>query len=235
MPQFPKPTGQTSFTGFGPDFLAFFGELEANNTKDWFHANKPRFETSVREPFRDLLAATNTELAKRGIPLSADPKRSVSRINRDIRFSSDKSLYKTYIAGTLTREPGEMSPGLIYIQISPTEMFVGAGFYEVQPEELLALRQAIRARPDAWLAIEIDLTKAGHPLSRENALKRMPKGFEDAAQEPMAETLRLKAFVTKLALTPADLTGTDLPSRIGAFGSAVWPLVRFGWDATGRK
>jgi uncharacterized protein (TIGR02453 family) len=188
----------------------------------------------VREPFRDLLAATNTELAKRGVPLSADPKRSVSRINRDIRFSTDKSLYKTYIAGTLTSEPGEMSPGLIYIQLSPSEMFVGAGFYEVQPEELLALRQAIRTRPNDWLAIESDLAKAGHPLSRDNALKRMPKGFEDAADEPMAETLRLKAFVAKLAVAPVDLVNPDLPQRIGAFGSVVWPLVQFGWDAMRR-
>jgi uncharacterized protein (TIGR02453 family) len=235
MARLPEPLPQTSFAGFGPDFLAFFGELEANNTKDWFHANKARYEASVHEPFRDLLAATNTELAKRGVPLSADPKRSVSRINRDIRFSTDKSPYTTYIAGTLTREPGEMSPGLIYVQLAPSEMFVGAGFYEVQPGELLALRQAIRARPDDWLAIESDLAKAGHPLSRENTLKRMPKGFEDAAEEPVAETLRLKAFVAKLMLTPADLASPKLPERIGAFGRAVRPLLRFGWDAVGKQ
>jgi uncharacterized protein (TIGR02453 family) len=221
-----------SFNGFSRDFLNFFRELEVNNTKDWFHANKSRFESSVREPFRDFLAAVNTELSKKNVPLSADLKRSVSRPNRDIRFSTDKSLYKTYIAGTLTREPGEMSPGLMYIQLSPTEMFVGAGFYEVQPEELTALRRAIRKKPDVWLTIERSLAKACHPLSRENTLKRMPKGFEDAVDSPVAEAIRLKGFVAKMALTPKDLTSPDLPKRIGTFGGSVLPLIRFGWDAT---
>jgi uncharacterized protein (TIGR02453 family) len=219
-----------SFTGFSPDFLAFFAELEANNTKDWFHAHKSRFETSVREPFRDLLADVNTALAAQGVPLSADPKRSISRPNRDIRFSTDKSLYKNYISGTLTRKPGEMSPGLMYIQLSPTEMFAGAGFYEVQPDELTALRTAIRDQPDQWRAIERGLEKSGHPLSRENTLKRMPKGFEDAAETPVAEAIRLKAFVAKLALTPKNLRRSDLPKSISTFGAHVLPLLRFGWE-----
>jgi uncharacterized protein (TIGR02453 family) len=202
--------GSAKFKGFGHDFLTFFRELEASNTKAWFHANKARFEASVREPFRDLLAEVNTELAKRNVPLCADSKRSVSRPNRDIRFSSDKSLYKTYIAGTFTREPGEMSPGLMYIQIFPTEIFLGAGFYEVQPDELTALRRVILKQSDKWLAIERDLAKSGHALRYENSLKRMPKGFEDAVDTPVASALRLKSFVAKMELMPKDLTGAHI-------------------------
>jgi uncharacterized protein (TIGR02453 family) len=132
-----------------------------------------------------------------------------------------------------TREAGSLSSGLLYLQISPTEMFAGAGFYEVQPEELAALRQAIRDKPDMWLAIESGLARADHPINRESALKRMPKGFEDATGEPIAETLRLKALVAKLMLTPGDLGSPELPEKVDAFRQAVLPLIRFGWDAIG--
>jgi uncharacterized protein (TIGR02453 family) len=223
--------GSTQFNGFSRDFLSFFNELEANNSKEWFHANKARFEASVREPFRDFLAVVNTELAAQSVPLSADLKKSISRPNRDIRFSNDKSLYKTYIAGTLTREPGEMSPGLMYINLSPTEIFVGGGFYEVQPEELTALRRGILKKPDAWLAITRNLEKSGHPLSQENALKRMPKGFEEAVDSPVADAIRLKGFVAKMILKPKDLADPDLPQRIAVFGKTILPLIRFGWEA----
>lgn len=92
-----------------------------------------------------------------GIPLSGDPRRSLTRINRDVRFSNDKSPYKTYAAATFTREPGEMSPGLLYVSLSADECFAGAGFYAADTADLAAMRSAIANDPDDWIAVESKL------------------------------------------------------------------------------
>ena len=133
----------SGFEGFSADFLAFFRDLAANQNRDWFQTNKSRYEAIVRDPMRDLVVALSTALAERDLPLGGDPKRSITRINRDVRFSADKSPYKNYVAATFTHDPGEMSPGLLYLQLSPEESFAGLGFYAVEPADLASLRAAI--------------------------------------------------------------------------------------------
>ena len=218
------------FEGFTPDFAAFFRDLAANQNRDWFQANKARYETFVREPMRELLLDLNRALASRHVPLGGDPKRSLTRINRDVRFSADKSPYKTSIAATFTREPGEMSPGLLYVHVSAEDNFAGIGFYAIDPADLAALRSAIVDRSDDWLMVTSALEQAGHPLEPADALKRMPKGFEQAAGSAVADHLRLKAHVCKLRLGADDLN-PELPDRIASFAASCAPLLEFGWRA----
>ena len=220
----------SGFEGFSADFLTFFRDLAANQNRDWFQANKPRYEAIVRDPMRDLVIALSAALAERDLPLGSDPRRSITRINRDVRFSADKSPYKTYVAATFTRDPGEMTPGLLYLQLSPDESFAGLGFYAVEPADLALLRAAITARAVEWLAVTTALERTGHPLEQGEALKRMPKGFETHADAPFAGYLRLKAHVCKLRLGSDDL-GPDLPDRIADFAAACRPLLDFGWRA----
>ncbi|WP_116969276.1 DUF2461 domain-containing protein [Blastomonas sp. UPD001] len=218
----------TGFAGLGPDFLAFFRDLAAAQNRDWFQANKRRYEAAVKEPLRDLVVGSNEALAARGVPLSGDPRRSVSRINRDVRFSADKRPYKDYAALTFTRAAGEMSPGLLYVQFSPDECFAGIGFYAVDPAHLAAMRAGIAADQPGWVAVENALAKAGAPLEQGEALKRMPRGFEALAGSPVENALRLKAHVAKLRLEPERL-GPDLPDRIGQLALGAMPLLQFGW------
>jgi uncharacterized protein (TIGR02453 family) len=150
----------TSFQGMPADFLPFLRELHKRQDKEWLAANKKRYEAAVKTPMRALVAATNVELAAQGLPLSGDPSRSVSRINRDVRFSADKRVYKDHSAVTFTRVPGEMSPGLLYVHLGVEEAFAGIGFYAVDPEDLTALRQGIADRPEDWLQIESGLASA---------------------------------------------------------------------------
>lgn len=224
----------SSFEGFGPDFAQFFTELAVEQNRDWFQANKARYEAAVKTPCRDLIVAVNEALSAADIPLSGDPKRSLTRLNRDVRFSNDKSPYKTYAAATFTREPGEMSPGLLYVSLSADECFAGAGFYAVDPADLSAMRRAIANDPDAWLAVEAKLQQAGSPLELGEALKRMPKGFENFADSPVADALKLKAHVCKYRFTANDL-GSDLPQRIAAFVIDARPLLHFGWKALAKR
>jgi uncharacterized protein (TIGR02453 family) len=221
------------FTRFGPEFLAFFNDLSANQNRDWFQARKSDYENHVKYPMQALLMALNTEFEAAKIPLSADPKRSISRINRDVRFSNDKSPYKTYISGTMTREAGDMSPGLVYLQFGQDELFIGAGFYLFEPDALAAFRQAVAREPERWAALTDQLTQDGSPIERADTLKRMPKGMEEHATSPVADDLKLKSFVCKLRLTPSDFESPLLADKIVTFAKVAMPLLTFGWEALG--
>ncbi len=88
----------TTFPGFSPDAVDFLAELRENNERSWFQPRKAEFDRLLREPMEALVTDLAERLAARGIPLRADPKRSIFRIYRDTRFSKDKSPYKTHVA-----------------------------------------------------------------------------------------------------------------------------------------
>lgn len=83
------------FAGFTPAGPRFFRSLARTNNRNWFEANRPVYETAVREPLRALVEGLDVALAAIVPEITGDPKRSLFRINRDIRFSKDKSPYKT--------------------------------------------------------------------------------------------------------------------------------------------
>jgi uncharacterized protein (TIGR02453 family) len=218
----------TSFQGMPADFLLFLSEMHERQDKDWLGANKKRYEAAIKTPMRALVAATNVELAAQRVPLSGDPSRSVSRINRDVRFSPDKRVYKDHSAATFTRVPGEMSPGLLYVHLGVEEAFAGIGFYAVDSEDLTALRQRIADRPMDWMQIEADLAASGHAVGAEESLKRVPRGFEDMAGSPVADALRRKGQTCKLDLRH-DALDAGLPVRLASFAARTSALLTFGW------
>lgn len=218
----------TSFQGMPADFLPFLRELHERQDKDWLGANKKRYEAAIKTPMRALVGATNIELAAQRVLLSGDPSRSVSRINRDVRFSADKRVYKDHSAATFTRVPGEMSPGLLYVHLGVEEAFAGVGFYAVEPEDLNSLRQRIADRPMDWIQIEVDLAASGHAIGADGSLKRIPRGFEAMAESPVADAMRRKGHTCKLDLRHCPLDAS-LPSKIATFAKVALPLLEFGW------
>ena len=226
-------TGARSFAGFAPAALGFFDTLAANNSRDWFHANKADYESLVKDPMVNLLVDLNAELDRRGIPLSAEPKKAIFRINRDVRFAKDKSPYKTNIAACVTRDGEKHAPGMLYIQIAPSGSFVGAGFYELEAAELDAFRRRIAADPDAWIAVEKALRDSGAELSTEGALKKLPRGYDASMAGEVADALKLKFFVTKLWLDPGEIGTSALVEKIADFAVLNRPLLEFGWHAVG--
>lgn len=178
-----------------------------------------------------LIADLNQALAARDVPLSADPKRALMRINRDVRFSADKSPYKTYAAAMLTRVPGELSPGLLYMQVGLDGAFAGLGFYDLPTPELTQMREAIAGDPPRWQQVEQQLAANGLQLAVENPLKRLPRGFDLAEVSDVADALRLRGFVVKRLLTVEELADARLVQQIAAFAAAGLPLLNFGWSA----
>lgn len=110
---------RTPFPGFAAADLAFLMGLAAHNDRDWFTANRAVYDDRLKPTLAVLIAALNEALAARGLPLAGDPKKSVFRIHRDVRFSKDKRPYKTHVSATLTRDGQKLSPGLVYVHIEP--------------------------------------------------------------------------------------------------------------------
>src|SRR5262249_47083213 len=158
----------TGFAGFRPAAFAFFSELQDNNDPAWFKPRKSRYEAEVLAPFRELVADVGAALGHAGLPRVGVPRRGISRIYRDVRFSPDKRLYKTHAGAVLTRSGGRRDPGVLYIHVAPGESMVAAGFWHPEPALLGRLRRAILADPDSFVAMADRLTAAGSPLTSDD-------------------------------------------------------------------
>ncbi|WP_343486930.1 DUF2461 domain-containing protein [Allomuricauda sp. d1] len=165
-------------------FTDFFKELAKNNHKEWFHANKKRYENDVKAPFLSLLNEILLKLTAWDDRILPDPKKALFRINRDIRFSKDKSPYNTIMkAGFSPGGKKSELPGY-YLGIDAEHVHVGGGLFMVRPPELKKVRQHIAKNPDA-------LTKLVHNNAFKNAFgqlkgersKRLDKEFLEAAEQ----------------------------------------------------
>lgn len=225
------PPAAEPFTGFPPGALGFLSELAANQTRDWFEANRHRYEGDVRAPLGRLVGSLTFALAAAGVPLIGDPVKSLFRIHRDVRFSKDKSPYKTNAGAILTRDGSKSRQGLLYIHLDPAGSFVAGGFYMPEPEQLMALRRRIAERQSDWLAVEAAMTKAKLAFTTELVAARLPKPFVAEEVAAVADAIRLKSFETQRPLTAAMLARPDLVDRIVQFAKDARPLLEFGWAA----
>jgi uncharacterized protein (TIGR02453 family) len=223
------------FAGFGPRALPFFADLAANQTRDWFLANKAVYEQDVRRPLGALVEALAFAFAAHDIPLAGDAKRSLFRIHRDVRFSKDKSPYKTHAGAVMTRDGTKDSNGLLYIQIGGDPgSFTGIGFYGLEPKDLAVLRHAIVDAPERWLETRARLEEAGLAFSTGHAMTRLPKGFEAQAGSALADDLKLRNLIVGRPLAADRLGDANLLDDIVDFAVAGLPLLSFGWSALDR-
>jgi uncharacterized protein (TIGR02453 family) len=221
----------TGFAGFRPAAFAFFSELQDNNDPAWFKPRKALYEAEVLAPFRELIAAVGERLGRAGLPLAGDPRRSIFRIYRDVRFSPDKRLYKTHAGAVLTRSGGRYDSGVLYIHVAPGESMAGAGFWHPEPALLARLRRAVLADPDDFLSVADRLTAAGCPLSSDDKLSRPPRGFEAAKGTPVAEYVGWKSFTAHRMLSDTEMQSPALVDRIVDFARTALPLLEWGWAA----
>jgi uncharacterized protein (TIGR02453 family) len=219
------------FAGFGPNALPFLKALAFHQSKDWWEANKPTFESDLKTPMGDLVETLAVAFAKAKIPLKGERKTAIFRQHRDVRFAKDKSPYKTHVGAVLTRTGAKNEPGLLYIHIAPEGCFTAAGFYDPQPETLARFRAAMRARPKDWKKALAALAKADLAPDAEYAMKRNPRGFEDVEDEAIQAGLRLKSLVVRRRLPDKLIGSAKLVDEILAFARDARPLLNWGWDA----
>ena len=206
------------FSGFPRDLFKFVKELSRNNNREWFHANKPRYQESVVRPMSDFIDAMATRFDKMGIRFVADSRPhggSMFRIYRDTRFSKDKRPYKQHIACHFRHEAGKdaHAPGF-YVHLEPGAVFFGGGVWMPPNPVLEKIRNTIVENPGAWKRIISNATfKKRFGEIQGDALKRVPRGFDK--DHPHLEDLKRKSFFVvqhvdpKLALTPQFIQEVD--------------------------
>lgn len=214
--------------------LRFFRQLAKNNDKRWFEAHRAEYESEVREPMRALIEDMNTRFARFAPEIGGDPKRSMFRINRDIRFSKDKSPYKTHAAcwfnhrsasSKVGSEANEGSAGF-YFHLQPGgKSFVGAGLWMPPRPQLNKLRDAIADDPAAFDRMARALGKRYGGLDDEGMLKRMPRGYPE--DHPGAKWLRYQSFTSGRALKDSQVTDAKLPALLASDFEQLLPLVRW--------
>ena len=114
------------FTGFTQEGFDFLRKLKKNNNRDWFQPRKAVYEEKLLQPMLSLLGGVETHLTKSKIPMRTCPKAAVFRIYRDIRFSSDKTPYKTHVGGILYKDGKKDAHGLLYVHLDDKESFTAA-------------------------------------------------------------------------------------------------------------
>ncbi len=225
----------TAFTGFSRDTIAFLSELASNNNRDWFQANKSRYEAAVREPalaFIDAIAPGLERISPHFIASSRRSGGSLMRIYRDMRFSPNKTPYKTNIGIQFRHELGKNvhAPGF-YVHIEPGSCFFGAGIWRPDAEALAAIRKRIDESPAAWKRARDAKTFATRFMLRGERLKRIPRGY--ASDHPLAEDLRRKDFIGVTNYEIGAITEPGyLKEVLEAFSDAK-PFMRFLCKALG--
>ena len=142
---------------FSQDFVDFFNELSKNNNTQWFHANKKRYEESVKEPFEDFVAEIISRMQKEDPQIQIMPKEAIFRINRDLRFSRDKRPYKEHMAAVVSRggKKGKDYPG-IFFHIGTDGISVGGGMHRIDTADIVKVRSAISQNMKEFAAIVND-------------------------------------------------------------------------------
>lgn len=217
--------------GFTARSFDILRELEANNNRDWYEANKADLKTFVREPFAGMLAIASVLLEGSRYPLSGNDK-TMFRQNRDVRFSKDKMPYKTNVSGMLTRDGTKQEMGgVVYAQIGPRDGLSAGGFYQLATAGLGKVRDRIIADAGQFGDIVEDLAASGYPLEKENSLKTMPRGFKQHEDHPLAAYLKLKSYTVRQAQPPEVWINGDIVERLVALAEAVGPLNAWVRDA----
>ncbi len=236
-------TAPRDFSGFRPAALSFLRALRRHNEREWFERNRATYEEELRAPLAALVEEVDVRLATVAPEIVGDPKRSLFRIHRDVRFSSDKSPYKTSAAcwfyhadagrgvGSATTAHGGAG---FYFDIGPTMSSIGGGIWMPPRPTLERIRERIDEEPASLARVlrAPSIAKFGG-LAEEAMLARMPRGY--AADHPAATLLRHRSFTVGRALSERELFSPRLPDLLAREYGRILPLVRWLNGALGLR
>ena len=208
------------------ELLSFLKELKANNEKAWFDAHKKQYE-SLRKEWILLVeqAIKKVGAFDKDVAL-LEPKKCIFRINRDIRFSKDKSPYKTNFGMSLSKIGKKDNFCGYYLHIEPGNSFVAGGVYLPMPDKLAAIRQEIDYNLDAFESIvgKADFKSSFGKLSGES-LQRPPKGYD--INNPALPYLKLKSFIAEKKFSDKEVCAPDFTDQVYASFKKMYPLTQF--------
>jgi uncharacterized protein (TIGR02453 family) len=223
-------TPATDAPSFSPALFRFLRELKANNEREWFNANKPRYEDELKEPALAFIEDIGYRLRELAPHLVAD-KRSLFRIYRDTRFAKDKTPYKTHVGIYFRHEAAaDADTAGLYLHLEPQHVFLGAGIWHPGPAGLKRIRDALVARPQAWRSA-VDAVAPTWTLAEGESLKRPPQGYR--ADDPLLDDIKRKSFAVLSPLTQKDATGRGFLDECEERMRRARPFMSFICDALG--
>jgi uncharacterized protein (TIGR02453 family) len=222
---------------FSSELFAFLSDLAANNTRDWFQANKRRYRRTVQEPLLRFIADFAGPLAAISPCFVADPRPSggsMFRIYRDVRFSRDKSPYKTHAAAQFRhREGKDAHVPCFYLHLEPGNVFAGAGLWHPPGPALAMIRQSIMESPERWTEITTAPRFTDTFAMAGDSLKRAPRGIDPA--HPLIDDLRRKDFICSTEFSEDAALRPDFVDRYADACRDAAPYVRFITEAVGHR
>ncbi len=213
-----------------PNTFEFLTGLKNNNNKPWFEANRPAYEAAKKDTVRFIdtliagLAQVDAPVAEAGL----QGKNCLMRLFRDVRFSADKSPYKTIFFAFLNPGGRKSNQAGYYLHLEPGGSFAGGGAYLPEAEDLARFRQEIDFNWAEWQALVANPAFAAHfpgGVQAPETLSRPPKGY--TADNPALTYLKMKGFFTQQFLSDADLLAPDGAERVLESFRATQPLVHF--------
>jgi len=194
------------YARFEKKTIKFLRELEANNNREWFKANKSRYEEDVLDVALRFIQSMQDPLAGFAPHFTAVPTRiggSLMRVYRDTRFSKNKLPYKTNIGIQFRHERAKdvHSPGY-YVHIDPNEVFIGVGMWRPDSDPLRQIRERIAARPGEWSRATGSAAFKRHFSLGGESLIRPPRGFDQ--EHPLIDDIKRKSFIAVRNLAVED-------------------------------
>lgn len=231
------------FSGIPARAMTFLRGLARNNRKEWFEEHRADYESQLKRPMMQLVEEVDVRLAEITPEIVGSPKKSMFRIHRDVRFSNDKSPYKTHAAcWFFHRDAGSGVGGDaahggagFYFHIAPTGSFCGGGIWMPPRPALQRIRQSLVDDAEAFenIVLARGFKRRFGALDPEAMLKRMPRGFRE--DHPVAKWLRYQSFTAGAALTADDVHSANLPNVLARHYGVIAPLVRWLNDSLGLK
>ncbi|WP_313918906.1 DUF2461 domain-containing protein [Tahibacter sp.] len=216
-------------TYFTPASFKFLNDLARNNSREWFLANKARFEEQLRTPFLTLLGDLQAPLAKISPHYRADTRSqggSLFRQHRDTRFAHDKTPYKTWAGARLFHERSKgIEAPVFYLHIQPGGCFAGGGLWHPQPDALKKVRDFLADNPAAWKkatqgkAFRERLTQGG------DALTRPPRGFDPTHE--LIDDIKRKDFVASATFDEKLATSAEFKPYLVDTFKRVAPMIDY--------
>jgi uncharacterized protein (TIGR02453 family) len=213
-----------------PRLFEFLKDLQKNNRREWFEENRERYERDVKEPLQAFIVDFAQPLGGISRHFVANPRRSLYRIHRDVRFSRDKSPYKTNAALHFRHERAAdaHAPGF-YLHLEPGSVFAGVGIWRPDTPSQARIREAIVADPAGWKRI-VGAKKFREKMELAgDSLQRPPRGVD--AEHPLIEHLKRKDFIGIASFTEKEAVSAGFLERYAETCRVAAPFVRFLTEA----
>lgn len=209
------------------NFFEFFKELEQNNNREWFQENKKRYDGHVRGPFVDLVEVLLAEVEKLDPTIVMNGKDALFRINRDIRFSKDKTPYNTMMKAAFAKDGRKSGNAGYYLGLGIDGLHVGGGMYDLDKERLERVREHIKQNPDEFLALIAEKKfRSSFGTVRGEQNKRIPAELKDIAEKVPMIANKQFYYMAHLKST-RTLVGEKLQDTILQHFQVITPINAF--------